>query len=234
MEQDRLAKGMRRTRLGLLLLIPGVLLSWVPMLFFLGDIIMFAGAVLLLAGGRAFGPRHLRNILKALLVYIVGFLAGVVASFSVALAMGGLLEPRTGSAAFTHSVQTGTVSALVAGVITGLALLLLTYTLQDRKGRVLVWTAYGCNVAIQVAMFVAIELALPGYAAQATPSGTLSLSADQDFHARFLVFQLLGALPSALYALAFHRAWLRVKLGEVPPAAGLAIVGNLPSSLPRT
>src|SRR2546425_5211322 len=57
---------------GLLLLIVGVLIAWIPFAGFIGGIVGFIGGILVLVGREPFGPDHRRNITLAPIFFIAG------------------------------------------------------------------------------------------------------------------------------------------------------------------
>src|SRR5438132_11702006 len=72
---------------GLLLLVIGVLIVWVPFAGFIGGIVGFIGAILVLTGREPFGADHVRNTTLALIFFVVG-IAGTIFGFFYALTYG--------------------------------------------------------------------------------------------------------------------------------------------------
>src|SRR5947199_10596693 len=57
---------------GLLLLVIGVLIAWIPFAGFIGGIVGFIGGILVLVGRETFGTDHVRNTSQALVFFVVG------------------------------------------------------------------------------------------------------------------------------------------------------------------
>src|SRR3989441_4738924 len=60
------------TLTGLLLLVIGVLIAWIPFAGFIGGIVGFIGGILVLVGREPFGADHVRNTTLALIFFVVG------------------------------------------------------------------------------------------------------------------------------------------------------------------
>ncbi len=75
------------TLTGLLLLVIGVLIAWIPFAGFIGGIVGFIGGILVLVGREPFGADHVRNATLALIFFVVG-IAVTIFGFFYALAYG--------------------------------------------------------------------------------------------------------------------------------------------------
>src|SRR5258708_6944675 len=65
------------TLTGLLQLVIGVLIAWIPSAGFIGGIVGFIGGILVYIGREPFGADHLRNTTLALIFFVVG-IAGTI------------------------------------------------------------------------------------------------------------------------------------------------------------
>src|SRR5713226_5563866 len=82
------AHNIDNTKTGLLLLIIGLALSWIPLIGLIGGLMALIGALLVILGREAFGREHARNTILALVVFFVGIgvtIAGFVALFFAAI-----------------------------------------------------------------------------------------------------------------------------------------------------
>ena len=75
------------TLTGLLLLVIGVLIAWIPFAGFIGGIVGFIGGILVYIGREPFGADHVRNTTLALIFFVVG-IAVTIFGFFYALAYG--------------------------------------------------------------------------------------------------------------------------------------------------
>src|SRR5437016_14637173 len=67
------ANKINNTQTGLLLLVIGVLIAWIPFAGFVGGIVGFIGGILVLVGREPFGADHVRNTTLALIFFVEGF-----------------------------------------------------------------------------------------------------------------------------------------------------------------
>src|SRR5256712_5086471 len=124
------------TLTGLLLLVIGVLIAWIPFAGFIGGIVGFIGGILVYIGREPFGADHLRNTTLALIFFVVG-IAVTIFGFFYALAYG------VSSGLGASVVGLFGIVFLIGGAIFGLSEVLLTYSLQSNNRHMLLWTAYG-------------------------------------------------------------------------------------------
>src|SRR6266566_949975 len=131
------------TLTGLLLLVIGVLIAWIPFAGFIGGIVGFIGGILVYIGREPFGADHVRNTTLALIFFVVG-IAGTIFGFFYALTYG--ISSGLGASV----VGLFGIVFLIGGAIFGLAEVLLTYSLQSSNRHMLLWTAYGISIFLGV------------------------------------------------------------------------------------
>ena len=183
---------------GLLLLVIGVLIAWIPFAGFIGGIVGFVGAILVWVGREPFGTEHVRNTTLALIFFVVG-IAVTIFGFFDALAYG--ISSGLGASIVTLFG----VVFLIGGAIFGLSEVLLTYSLQRSNGHTLLWTAYGISIFLNlVNLFI-------------LPSGTNGFWTAFFGNGVFPYTGFLAAIPAALYGTAFYRARERIVRHEIPP-----------------
>lgn len=138
--------GRAPTETGLLLMILGVVISAVPFVSVVGFILLLIGVLLLLTGARTFGARHRALVIWSILLYILIGVATAIFFFIIILQV---------ALAFTtpspqESIETVWRSALVAlgiglGALT-LPFFLITWELQDGRGRRFLWLALAIDL----------------------------------------------------------------------------------------
>lgn len=214
-------KKVDRTKTGLLLMVGAQLLSWIPLISYIGSLLAIIGVILILLGRTAFGRRHGTYAILSLVVYLAGsVLAGIlagVAGFSIGVMIG---QRQTGPAA--ADLARGALGALVdatvfASIMVGIAHVLLTFALQDRTGRpVLIGGAVAYVIVYLYAAVVlwppaidAVAAAASGGALSVTSFGQLLAGVGTDS-------QLLTVVPASLFGLAYFLAWRRIDRGEIP------------------
>ncbi len=201
-----------RTKTGVLLLLIGSLLSWLPYgIGAVGDVLLFIGAILVILGRKAFGPAHSRNVILSIVLFCVGILIVIVVAIvalipSVAsiINSGGVVSPAVQAAA----QSAGLAGAIAAAVVIGIAEVLFTYALQAQRGRLLLWIAYAANLGVAIALFVILS---PAY-----NTVTTQAEFDQAFGQQ-VSYSILAVIPSLIFAGADYLAWSRINRREIPP-----------------
>jgi hypothetical protein len=183
---------------GLLLLVVGVLIAWLPFAGFIGGIVGFIGAILVLVGREPFGVDHVRNTTLALIFFVVG-IAVTIFGFFYALVYG------FSSGLGVSTVTLFSIVFLIGGAIFGLSEVLLTYSLQSGNGHTLLWTAYGTSIVLGMVNLVLLPFGSGGFWTLFFGTGV------------FLFTGFLAAIPAALYGTAFYLARERIVRHEIPP-----------------
>src|SRR2546422_3394852 len=86
--EHHLAGKIDNTKTGLLLLVIGLAISWIPFIGAIGGLVALIGALLVILGREPFGREHARNTILALVFFFVGIgatAAGALALFFAAL-----------------------------------------------------------------------------------------------------------------------------------------------------
>jgi hypothetical protein len=191
------------TKTGLLLLIIGLALSWIPLIGAIGGLLALIGALLVILGREAFGREHARNAILALVFFFVGIGVTVVGALALFFAA---FSYRAGPSSIVQPTFAWLgVITIIGGGVTGISEVLLTYALQPSSGRILLWTAYATSIAISIVNFLFI---LPFF-------GGNGVVFPFVFSAIFLT-SLLGIIPALLYATAYYLARQRIVRREIP------------------
>ncbi len=217
-------KQVDRTKTGILLLLIGSLLSWIPYgISLVGWLLLLIGAILVILGRKAFGPTHARNVVISIVLFFVGIIVAVVVAVIAFLSVlsGFIGSGSVPTAAALQSAMTAVLVGGIAGaVILGIAEVLFTYALQNQTGRILLWAAYGASIALNVAVFIIISPRM----------GSLLNTADFDaLSAEVSTISLLSVIPTALFVAADYLAWSRINRGEIPePMPGAPLAPGVP------
>lgn len=215
-----------RTKTGILLLLIGALISWLPTIGLIGLVCSAIGAILVILGHPAFGPVHRRNVIASILLFVVG---GAIAVGGGAIALGlGAAAITTAPnefelAAVLQDIFTNLVLfAAIGAFVSGLASVFFTYALQERQGQLVLWAAYAATVVVQ---FATLLVGLPALAVIArslartkfTSGGTVDVVAiSAAISGAIALVQWFAVIPAVLYALANYFAWTRIKKGAIP------------------
>ena len=236
-------KQIQRTKTGVLLLLVGSLINWIPFIGGLGGLLVLIGAILVIVGRKAFGAEHRRNVVISILLYVVGLIA-IVSAVAIVFftALTGIPQGASRpvvAAALQSAITTSLYVVVAGGIIIGVARVLFTYALQDRLGKILLWAAYGATIGILIALVI---LALPFVPAVADDLARQVTTGVTNFDATRLSALLdgqttgtaiLNVVPSLLYAAAAYLAWDRINKGVIPAqAAPPGMPGTMPPMSP--
>lgn len=208
-----------RTKTGVLLLMIGALLGWIPFgISFLGAVLSFIGAILVILGRRAFGAKHSRNVIAAIVVYIFSIVATVVVAVVFAIALLGSLIPGTVPtvADLQGAINTLLIGTIAAAIIAGIAQILFTYEIQDPTGRYLLFAGFGASVALQIAIYFIIAPLITAAISEALTGGTYDSAPILAISDQASTYGLLAVVANLLWAGAYYMVWSRVNRGEIP------------------
>jgi len=200
------------TLTGLLLLVIGVLISWIPFAGAIGGIVGFIGAILVLVGREPFGENHVRDTTLALIFFVVG-IAVTVFGFFYAILYG--LSSGIGGGS-SGIVALFSIIFIIGGAIFGLSEVLVTYSLQKSPGRTLLWTAYAISIALGLVNLFLLPFSSGGFWTIFFGTGNI------------LFTGFLAAIPPAIYGTAFYLARERIVRHEIPPPMTQPSTGKPP------
>jgi hypothetical protein len=221
-----------RTKNGLLLLIGALFLGPLPYLMYIGVILGIIGIILVIISRDSFGRSHSSYVLLSVVVYCVGLI--------IAFIVGALFTASIISAASTASqvaIQQGLISAfndlvvgvLLSGAVLGIAYVIFPYALQNRTGRILLYIAFATQLAVSILVVNILIVQVTGAVNQSFSNGTFNPSPLRSLQGQQQFLQLLGLIPSAIYAIAYYNAYSRINKGEVPSSEmllGSATLGS--------
>jgi len=234
-------KQIDRTKTGILILLVGTLMAWIPvtsipLIQVVGYLLLLIGAILVILGRRAFGPAHSRHVIVSLALFIGGIVGGFVIGlwFYLALLSISATTPAEVAATVRSLVITVLVGTLVITAVSSVSSILLTYSLQNQIGRVLLFAGYGANLAVEIAVFVFVIPVLDDLVALIAAGGVVDPVAVVNLQNQAATLGLLAVIPSAIYAAANYIAWSRINRGEIPalPGAGPPLFGVAPGGPP--
>jgi MFS family permease len=214
-------KQIDRTKTGILLLLVGTLIGWLPLIGVIGFILILVGAILVILGRKAFGPAHARKVVISIALFFVGIIIFIVAGIIFASALiVGFLGGTPNQAAVQSALNNYLIVAFIATICLGLVSVLFTYELQNQTGRLLLFAGYAATVVIQIAIYVIVSQTIASAIAAMFPGGTYNPAqatvAIANFSARSQSLALLGGIPALLYTGANYIAWNRINKGEIP------------------
>jgi hypothetical protein len=204
-------------------LIIGELLSPLPYIVYVGGVLSLIGAVMVIMGRNAFGRVHSRNVVRSILIYIIGLavIIGAVVSFVFAVfsatfaSNNGTLNPATFSQSLSSSFQLALIGAAIGGGISSIAYVLFTYAIQDKTGRILLWAGYIAGLVVSAVVFIMVSPLISNAASQAFTGGRFNQSPFNNLQTMEQLIGLLNFIPAILYATALYKVRSRINSGEV-------------------
>src|SRR5437773_1314384 len=168
-----------RTKTGVLLILVGTLIGWLPYIGVIGFILIFVGAILVILGRKAFGAAHSRNVMISIVLVILGIIITVVAGVIIVFATISSIIPGNAPtpAAITSTFNNFLIILVVGTIVTGLASVFFTYAIQNQTGRMLLLGGYVARLVLQIAIFVVVSQAVGPFVAAMFPGGTYTPAA---------------------------------------------------------
>ncbi len=211
-----------RTRLALLLIAIGVVVQLAPAGPFLATASLLAGGILLIVSSQPFGRAHFRHATVGLVLAVGGLLGGFV--YVLALPFVLTPAPTTSSQlpAWIQSVEAALSQSLLAAAlaasVSALGLVLLTYSLQDRVGRVCLWLGLGLVIAVNLLEYFVLNQGLTTLLNEASSGGGLDVALLNTIATQLTWFEYLSLIPQAVFAGCYFLAETRIRRGLVPAA----------------
>ncbi len=224
-------QGISRTKTGLLLLIIGLLIGPIPFVGIIGSILDLIGAILVIIGRRPFGPEHSRNTIWSVIIFVVGIAVVIIGSVAFTLSIisasinrsvNGTFNQTVVSQALASSFNGLLIAAAIGGAIIGIANVLFTYAIQNRSGRIILWSAYVAGLAVSVITILVISPLITNAFQQAVSGGKYNPAPISALQFQQSVLGLLGYIPALLHAVALYSVVSRINRREIPASVSQA------------
>ena len=210
-----------RTKNGLLLLITGSIIAFVPIIGgAIGAILAIIGAILVILGRDPFGKPHSDYVLWSIGLYIAGVVIVFVSAFGFGIDVFQAAQSGLGTAALVDTLTSAfnnlLVGAFIGSAVLGVAGVLFTYALQRPMGRVLLWAGYVGGLAIGIYVLSVIGSEVSSAVQAAFASGTFNRAPLDTLQAHSSNLKFLGIIPTIISDVAYYLAWSRITKGEIP------------------
>ena len=212
---DRVRIGIDRTGTGLLLLVVGSLLGWIPILAIVGAILSLAGVVFLMIGRKPFGSAHSAGVVVGALLLFLGLVGVLVLAVFVASESASVLTRTTDVESAESSFRTYFYWTAFLALVGGFSPFLLTWALQRPLGRMLVVSGYTIS-GFQVASLWMRVPEMSSNLADALSRSRVNLRELEAAVEPLNEYWYLSAVSSILLAVAFYLAWKRIERGDIP------------------
>jgi hypothetical protein len=206
------------TKTGLLLLMIGALINWIPFVGIVGSLLVLVGAIFVIIGRNPFGHHHDRNVIWSIIIFVIGIAIAIIGAI---ISVFSSIASSINNPGARPSFGLLFIPILIGTWISGIAYVLFTYALQNNSGRTLLWTAYASSIVLSM---VNLLLVVPLFAGT---SGSVLFSPGL-----FLVSGVLGVIPAVMYGAAFYLARERIIRREIPAPIAQQSATTTPSSIP--
>ena len=201
-----------RTVTGLLLLVIGIALSWIPDVSIIGDILAFIGIILLIVGRDGYGPEHRRYVVVGGTLFILTLIAALaLAVWFVIAFLGSLSLNSSGTVTISASAIESDlfvffVGIAIVGILGALSRVIMVYALADRTTRILLWAGFAASVVFSLVILAVIYPQIVTAVNQATSGSTFNNGPLNSLQTQSTVLGLVNVLPTLLTAWAYWRA----------------------------
>ena len=215
-------KGRDRTVSGLLIMILGFAIIWVPYVDLLGGLLLLVGVILVFLGRDSFPGKHSTYVSVGGAMVILGLVASLVVGVSFAVGVESeAMTPGLTLSQFGTALQGDLyglfVAAAVVGAITYLGYVLLVYALADRATRAFLWGGFLSELAVSVGLLVYLVPKISAAISQATSGTTVDLTPISQLQSTDTILGALNIIPALLFAWSYYRLREQAKVAPREP-----------------
>ena len=221
-----------RTDPGLLLLVIGFALAWIPYLDFVGDILGLIGLILVFLGRSGFSREHRTSVTIGFAIILLAGALGFVFTLWFAAAVVGIADQAGLTLAQAGSMLNSVLLVYFLGLSVASVLgcygeVVLVRKLSDLKTSRILWIGFLVNLALTVLTLVVLVPLVQAAVSQATSGTSLNTAPITALTTTGTLLGLTKAIPSLLFAWGYYRArqaaahWDQPRPGTVPPGAEL-------------
>lgn len=214
-------KQIDRTKTGLFLLLIGIVIEVIPIVGIIGLLLAAIGVIMIILGRQAFGDRHTIFVGIAVALYFFGLISILILLSSITSALSSAIatsnpDPNSLAQAVGGVFNNFLTGGIIIAIIAGLDNVLITYELQARKGRWLLWVGYVASILVPVALFLIVSPQVPVEARQSLASGSYDPAPAAALRAEIQGLGLFNIIPALVFAAAYYLAVDRIDKGEIP------------------
>ncbi len=175
---------------------------------------------MIILGRQAFGDRHSLFVGIAIGLWsfgvIVLFLMVSAVTSTVTSAVSGTTNPNSLAQTIGGVFNGYFTGAIIVAIIAGLDNVFITYELQARIGRWLLWVGYVASILVPVALFYVVSPQVPVAISQSLAGGSYDSTPVLALQAEIQGLGLLNIIPALVFAAAYYLAVDRIDQGEIP------------------
>jgi len=214
-----------------------IIRDFLPIISFIGVILIIIGAIIFLLGRREFGETHQNNVMKAVIIFCINFIIivilTIIISFVVYSAVSGIVS--TGEASSSTNVIAEPLSyfiiiiAITSAILGGLMYYFALIELEDERGKNVLFAAIIVSIVISTitSLYIAGILGEIFGSISTDVSSYSSLSFTQDVGK----IGILGVISNLLFIYALYIPYKRIKDGELVPVISSTGYQSAPSRI---
>ncbi len=199
-----------RTVTGLLLLVIGFALDWIPYIDVIGGLLALIGIIFVFLGRRGYGPLHHRYVVIGGILFVLTVVAGIIFGAAFVAAIFSQVPPAGSSlssfgSALQSDLATLFIGTAVLGVLGALSQVIMVYALADPTTRTLLWAGFAAGAVLSIVVLVVIWPAVATAVSQATSGTTLNMGPIDQLETAADLLGLTKVVAAVLFAWAYLR-----------------------------
>jgi hypothetical protein len=215
-------KARRDTKTGLMLIMIGLGLSWIPYIKDVAGLISLVGILFLFVGRWGFTKRHHDYVVAGGVLLLLSFIAAIVIGAALALAIFQTASqtgstPQTLASSIDSTIRDTIYAGVIVAVLSAVAQLLMVWEIADSTARTLLILGLVASFVVGL-IIAAIELPLLANAVQSATSGSMvNAGPINNLENQINLYGLLTVFPSAISAYAYYRIWRSIDEDSAAP-----------------
>lgn len=188
---------------------------------FIGLIIVLIGAIIFLIGRKEFGEKHQKNVMNAVILFIISFVLIII--FSIGIALMTLSAITTGETFGTYTTFYSILLIMISAILGALIYYFALIELENETGKNFLFAGIISSIAISIiTSFYYVNMLGDIFGTISKGSSDYSSFA---FNQNVGVIGLLGIIPSLLYIYSLYIPYKRIKEGELVPIVSSNVKG---------
>ena len=189
---------------------------------FIGLIIVLIGAIIFLIGRKEFGEKHQKNVMNAVILFIISFVLIII--FSIGIALMAFSAITTGETFGTYTTFYSILLIMISAILGALIYYFALIDLENETGKNFLFAGIISSIAISIitSFYYANMLGDIFGTISKGSSDYSSFAFNQNIYG---VIGLLGIIPSLLYIYSLYIPYKRIKEGELVPIVSSNVKG---------
>lgn len=222
-----------RTFNGLLLMMVGIALGWVPYVSFLGGVLALIGLLLVFLGRHGFEGPHSTYVVVGALIFVLVLFATFFVTLSFDFSLSSLLNANPSGGSVVSSQISSAFDSYLEGVvflgsIGALTNVLVAFGLADRVSRTLLLLAFVLSVAVALLVLLLLLPQVNTAIAQSLSPGALDPAPVLALANEVPYYETASVVPDLLLAYAYWRTRAHAMSIAYGRSAGTAPISEGP------